>query len=150
MRRSEHGFRITDKRRPDRYRSLARLLLAGNARVPIGEAASRIALPRPYVQFVEGLKTKAVRCVDEIEQMSFQGRRARRLGILAFPSAGEDDALDADESKRATGERLVDESFGLIGVQRRVTQASWEHEMYAHGPEIRSADARRRPHPVTG
>src|SRR5437762_689534 len=56
--------------------SSCRLVIAGNLRIPVGEASIRVVLPRPDMQFVERRQPVAVRRADVVRQMSVQRRRA--------------------------------------------------------------------------
>jgi hypothetical protein len=93
--------------------SIARLFVAGNERVPIGEAPVRVVLPRPDVQFVKRRQSVAVRSADQVQQMPVQSRLASVLGV---PNFGDFDEFDADEAHPAAPQRLVDQRFRLVCV----------------------------------
>src|SRR5262249_30269704 len=96
---------------------LCGLVLAGNARIPIGEAAVGVLLPRPNVQLVESRQAVPIGLVDEVRQMSVErGRSTLRMKLR--PVACDDDELDADQAQRAIWQRFVDQGFGLVRVQR--------------------------------
>src|SRR5690242_4027084 len=74
----------------------------------------------------------------------------RRLPVRmqSGPVARYNDELDADQTKRAVGERFVDQRFRLTCVQDSVADATRQDEMHAHRARTRAAHARRGGHPA--
>lgn len=112
------------------------VVLTGNLRGPIGEHTGGILLPRPDVEFIESRDAVAIRSADIVKDLTQQSGRHIGVGISGF---GNDDILYTNQLQ-SSHLGLIDQSFGVLGVNLTVADQLAIDKVDAHRSLLRAAD----------